>query len=126
MTDAELVAQALGGSEGSFATLVQRHYEGCLRYARHLLGNRSDAEEIVQDTFVRAYRSLGRYEERQVFRAWLFRILVNRCRSAAGRRRGERERFVADEVALERAGVAGDEARVDLERGLARALDGLD
>lgn len=48
-----------------------------------MLGNRPDAEDAVQETFLRAYRSLGSYREHGRFRGWLFRILVNRCRSAA-------------------------------------------
>jgi RNA polymerase sigma-70 factor (ECF subfamily) len=74
---------AAGGDGAAFETLVHRHYGDCLRYAMRLLGARHDAEEVVQDTFVRAHRSLPRYENRDRFRAWLFRILVNRCRSAA-------------------------------------------
>jgi len=67
--------------------LVDRHSPRLGRYALHLLGNRADAEEAVQEALVRAFRSLARYEEREQFGAWLLRILVNRCRTLASRRR---------------------------------------
>lgn len=86
MDDAELVAQARTGDAGAFEELIARHHAACLRYAAHLLGDRTEAEDVVQDTWIRAYRGLGRYQERQQFRSWLFRILVNRCRTRSGRR----------------------------------------
>ncbi len=59
------------------------------------VGNREDAEEVVQDTWVRAHRALARYEERERFGAWLMRILVNQARTVAKRSR-RRERFFPD------------------------------
>ncbi len=87
--DAELVRRSRDGAPAAFEALVDRHYPDCLRYAFRMLGDRAEAEEAVQDAFVRAHRSLWRYREREQFRAWLMRILVNRCRSraAAARRR---------------------------------------
>lgn len=126
MTDAELVARARAGQEASFAVLMERYHAACLRFARHLLGDRLEAEDVVQETFVRAYRSLGRYEERDTFRAWLYRILVNRCRSAGRRLRETRSRVVEDAGAGERVAVAGEQAVHDVHRRLGRALAGLD
>lgn len=99
VTDGELVERVLGGDPDAFNALVDRHYLPCLRFADRLIGNSADAEEAVQDTFVRAYRALGRYRDRQRLRSWLFRILVNRCRTQA--RRAER-RFRLDHAAGER------------------------
>ena len=80
--------------------LVDRYRDRYARYALHMLGNREDAQEALQDAFMRAYRSLARCEDPERFAAWLFRILVNRCRTL-GARRGRRARtFVADELAL--------------------------
>jgi len=56
----------------------------------------------------------------------LFQILVHRCRSVGARRTRQRERFVSDHQAVERAGVSGDEGLQDAQRTLAAALDGLD
>jgi RNA polymerase sigma-70 factor, ECF subfamily len=100
VTDAAIVKRVVSGDVEAYAILVDRYYDRCARFAQHMLGDREDAEEAVQDAFVRAYRSLGRYEDRQRFGAWLLHILVNRCRSA-GARRGRRERtFVRTEIAL--------------------------
>src|SRR5262249_42244805 len=114
------------GEESARAELVARHHASCLRFARHLLGDETDAEDAVQDTFVRAFAGLARYQERDAFRGWLFQILVHRCRSAATSRARRRERFVNDELAVERAAVRGDEGLQDAQRTLAVALHGLD
>lgn len=86
-TDAMLVAKVLQGDQGAFTLLVDRHYPRCLRYAVRMLGDREEAEEAVQDTFLRAYGALGRYRDEERFAGWVFQILVNRVRTYAGRRR---------------------------------------
>lgn len=122
-TDAALVQRVLEGDVESFAMLVDRHHERCLRIALRLLGNSEDAEETVQDTFVRAYRALGRYEEREQFAPWLTRILVNRCRTAMSRRVRHVKTFVNDEQAMAAAatrdGADGGMWRAEVERALA-------
>lgn len=85
VTDAALVRQVLAGRTEAFAQLVDRHHARCLRVATHLLADADEAEDVVQDAFVRAYRHLGGYHERDRFGAWLTRILVNRCRTHAAR-----------------------------------------
>ena len=82
-----LIHAARSGDVRAFATLVETYYARCLRFALHMLANRDDAEEAVQDTFIRVHRALPRYEEREAFEPWLFRILANRCRTAGGRAR---------------------------------------
>ncbi|MGH7710661.1 MAG: RNA polymerase sigma factor, partial [Gemmatimonadaceae bacterium] len=81
----ETLRAARNGDQVAFAVLVRTYYPRCLRFAQHLLSNKEDAEECVQDTFVRVHRALHRYEERERFDAWLFRILANRCRTARRR-----------------------------------------
>src|SRR5712672_3288753 len=99
-SDAALVTRVLHGDVNAYGALVSRYRDKYARYAVHMLGNREDAEEALQDAFVRAYRSLARCEDPERFGAWLFRILVNRCRTL-GARRGQRARtFVVDDVAL--------------------------
>lgn len=85
VSDALIVRRVLDGDIEAFAILVARYSDRCARCAARIVGNREDAEEAVQDAFVRAYEALGDYRERDRFRAWLFRILVNQCRSVVAR-----------------------------------------
>src|SRR4029453_9608055 len=80
-TDAVLVQRALAGDQAAYAELMARHRRRLERYAWFLLGNREDAEEALQDTFLRAFRGLDRCQEPSRVGTWMFRILVNRCRS---------------------------------------------
>jgi RNA polymerase sigma-70 factor (ECF subfamily) len=126
MTDADLVARTLAGERESFDELVDRHFADCLRFARHMLGTAHDAEDVVQESFVRAYRALARYDERQTFRAWLFRILINRCRSSAAARGRRDERIVLDERAVQDAASNRSTTQMDDALSLAAALATLD
>lgn len=85
-SDSAIVRRVLAGDTEAFGALAAAYHQRCLRLAVHLLGTREDAEDAVQETFLRAYRYLARYEERERFAAWLFRILVNQCRTAIAKR----------------------------------------
>jgi RNA polymerase sigma-70 factor (ECF subfamily) len=122
-SDDALAARALAGEAAAFERLVDRHYADCLRYATRMLGDVADAEEVVQDVFVRAFRSLPRYDRRDRFRGWLLRILVNRCRSAGARRARRRELAARYGVLREERPVQpGAEDGLGLREELARAL----
>ena len=75
--DAAVVAQAVAGDREAFRALVERHSPSIFRLAFRMTGNEHDAEEVVQETFLRAYRNLGRFEERANFGTWLYRIAIN-------------------------------------------------
>jgi RNA polymerase sigma-70 factor (ECF subfamily) len=124
-SDAALVRRVLEGDAEAYAGLVVR-YQGRLgRYAVHLLGNRADAEDAVQETLVRAYRGLERCAAPERFGAWVFQILVNRCRTIGGQR-SRRERVVApNEAALADADVAHPADRQALGEAIRWALDRL-
>jgi RNA polymerase sigma-70 factor, ECF subfamily len=81
---------------------VERYHPRALRFARGLLRDVDEAEDVVQDAFIRVYRALPRYEERQRFDAWLFRILGNCCRSANASQHRRDAMDVDDEGVLER------------------------
>jgi RNA polymerase sigma-70 factor, ECF subfamily len=120
--DSLLVTRAQAGDAAAFDALVDRHYGDCLRYAVRMLGERADAEEAVQDTFVRAFRSIRRYDNRGQLRGWLLRILVNRCRSVIARR-ARRARLLLERPNVPEADAtteSPDSLREEVERGLAR------
>jgi RNA polymerase sigma-70 factor (ECF subfamily) len=102
MTDHALIQQILAGDAEAYSQLVDRHYDRCARIAVRILGNREDAEEALQDAFLRAFKALGDYEDRERFPAWLTRIVVNQCRSLLARTRRREAVFLdVDPVSLD-------------------------
>ena len=81
-TDTELLARLRDGDEGAFVTLVTRYQQPMLRLARTYVPSRAVAEEAVQDTWMGVVKGIERFEGRAAFKTWLFRILINRARSA--------------------------------------------
>jgi RNA polymerase sigma-70 factor (ECF subfamily) len=81
MTDetdsATLVDRAQAGDRGAFAELVRRHQRRAYRTAFHVVGHHGDADDCVQEAFVRAFRGLGNFDRRADFSTWLHRIVVN-------------------------------------------------
>ena len=123
-SDATLVERTRAGDLEAFALLVARYQGRFLRYARHMLGTIEDAEEAVQDAFVRAHRGLHRADPDR-FPAWAYRILVNRCRTAFRRRERRRRIFTGWEHASERAMAASPAGSVGWREELDRALAAL-
>ena len=72
-----LIRQVQAGDRDAFRVLVERHSQAIFRTAFRITGNESDAEEIVQETFLRAYKSIGRFESRSTVSTWLTRIAIN-------------------------------------------------
>ena len=106
MPDAELVVRARAGDPGALRDLVERYYDACWRYAYRMLGDRADAEDAAQETFLRAIAALATYQERAQFREWLFTILVNQCRNALVARSRRERRFVSsDESSVQEPGM---------------------
>ena len=75
--DLGLVARARTGDTDAFRVLVERHSRALFRLAYRMTGNQQDAEDVVQDSFLRAYKQLARFDERASFGTWLYRIAVN-------------------------------------------------
>lgn len=96
--DADLVGRVRAGDTDAYAVLVRRHARAAMRAAT-LLGAGSDAEDVVQEALVKAYRSLGSFRADRPFRPWLLRIVANEARNAhrsAVRRTGREERQARD------------------------------
>lgn len=79
MSDDELVQQALRGDGDAAEGLVRRYYASILRYCRNCCGSREKAEDLAQETFLRLFRALPKYEGRNRFRAFLYTIADRLC-----------------------------------------------
>ena len=77
LNDLGLVTKARTGDTDAFRVLVERHSRALFRLAYRMTGNQQDAEDVVQDSFLRAYKQLARFDERASFGTWLYRIAVN-------------------------------------------------
>lgn len=77
-SDAVLVARIRAGDTGAYDTLVRRHLRGAYTVARRLLGNKEDAEDLVQDAFIQALDRLDSFDASRPFAPWFYRILTNR------------------------------------------------
>jgi RNA polymerase sigma-70 factor (ECF subfamily) len=113
LDDATAVAEARGGNEDAFRVLVDRHSRHIYRLAYRMTGKPEDAEDVVQETFVRAYRQLGRFEARSNFGTWLYRIGFN-CAIDYMRARPKREAAEAHEVLDQRPQEANTPSMDDL------------
>ncbi len=76
-SDAAVVARVRAGDGEAFRALVDRHARSVFRLACRMIGNEQDADDVVQETFLRAYRQIDRFESRANFGTWLYRIAVN-------------------------------------------------
>jgi RNA polymerase sigma-70 factor (ECF subfamily) len=90
--DETLVAHAARGNREAFDELVRRYQPRMFQLVRILTSGDAEAEDLVQDTFVRAYRAVGRFRGDSTFRTWLHRIAVNVVRTHAARRKNRGER----------------------------------
>jgi RNA polymerase sigma-70 factor, ECF subfamily len=127
--DRRLVESYQAGDSEAFSELVRAHGPSLLGHAIRKLGDRAAAEDAVQETFVRAYRALPRFDGDYRLGSWLHRILSNVCADEGNRRRREAEkfdRFAADPFAVETAPGVEDELGLDLDDvDLASALASL-
>lgn len=95
-SDNEIIQRVLDGDRQAYAELVDRHKGKAMTLAVRMLKNRHDAEEALQDAFVRAFRALPGFERKSSFSTWFYRIVFNVCSSALSRR-GDSRMFSLDE-----------------------------
>lgn len=94
-SDAALVTRAREGDQDAFGVLVERHSTRLFQLAFRMTGNEQDAEDTVQETFLRAYKQLGRFESRAGFGTWLHRIAANCSLDLLRKRKRQDEPFDA-------------------------------
>jgi RNA polymerase sigma-70 factor, ECF subfamily len=132
-TDRDIIDQVRAGNTRRYAVLVDRNKDKALTLALRLVGNRHEAEELVQDAFLRAFKSLDQFRGEAKFGTWLYRILYNLCMTKVTRRRGTFEQLdVDDEKGLDNTLVDNDEPSIherledeELEEMISSEIDGL-
>jgi len=106
-TDAQLIADCRSGDVEAFGRIYSRYEQAIYRHAFYLLGQREDADDVKQETFIRAYRSVASFRNDYNIRSWLYKICSNLCCDLLRRRRSQPqipmqsediERFVAGEA----------------------------
>jgi RNA polymerase sigma-70 factor, ECF subfamily len=137
-TDRELVEQAKaeraqGSNAQAFGTLVRRYQRRIFRLAFHLVRTGAEAEDVTQETFVRAYQAIDRFDGRSEPFTWLYRIAVNLSLNTIRARKATRDSTPSDDSRIEallletRPSQGGDPATAAQQRQLAAALcDGID
>jgi RNA polymerase sigma factor CnrH len=106
LPDASLALAARQGDEGAFAVIMRRHKLWLYRFVRRYVGDRDDAYDVVQESFVAAWSALSRYDPERPFEAWLRRIALNKCRDRA--RRNAVRRAALSILGLTQTGIAGE------------------
>jgi RNA polymerase sigma-70 factor, ECF subfamily len=113
--DIELLRRAEDGDSAAFHALVDRHASRLFRLAVSLVGNAADAEDVLQETFVGAFRGLKSFEGRASVKTWLTRILVNQAARWRRGRRGRAGEQMPDSVA---APAGSPESAIDVQAAL--------
>jgi len=91
-SDAIAVERTLAGDRDAYRVLVERHSHNVFRLAYRMTGNRHDAEEVVQEAFLRGYQKLGQFAARSNFGTWVYRIAANYAIDRMRQRRKEESR----------------------------------
>lgn len=119
-SDEDLLARAAAGDQSAFTALVRRHEDRVFGIAMRITGDRADALDATQDTFVSVFRQAGTFRAEAAFTTWLYRVAVNACRDLLRRRRRAPEPI--EEVPERPRPGIGTEDVVGLRLELARAL----
>lgn len=130
VTDEELVSRSMGGDPESFNQLIKRWERPIYALAYRTIGREDDARDVVQETFLRAFRGLSGFKGQAKFSSWLYRITLNLCRDWMRRQR--RAPVIATPDGVDLVELAGESANVetadaavarkDLSRMVARAM----
>jgi len=133
LSDRELVDRARSGDPDAFGQIVRRYQRRIHRLAMHLVRNDAEAEDVAQETFIRAYRALGRFDGRSEPYTWLYRIAVNLSLNALRARKSRRTTSPSEDpriaaLVLDRESpldIPADAAQRQLYTALAQGIDEL-
>lgn len=128
-SDIELVERVRAGDDDAFRILVERHSRAIFRSSYRITGNAADADDVVQETFLRAYRALASFDSRATLTTWLHRIAINCSLDLIDSRKRREGRIDAGE---DLAAIASSEASPDrvvlgseMQRAIAEAMAAL-
>jgi RNA polymerase sigma-70 factor, ECF subfamily len=116
MDDRAAIENCLKGEKDAFRFLVESYQKQAVAHAVAILGNREDALDAVQESFIDAYRSLNRFDRTRRFYPWFYVLLRHRCYKMFARKR-ETESIAETEILAPQSGLPGEE-RIALERAL--------
>ena len=132
-SDRELLERAKSGDAEAFGLLVRRHQKRIFRLAAHLTRSSAEAEDVTQETFVRAYQAVDRFDGRSEPFTWLYRIAVNLSLNHIRARKTRQPTSIDDDPRIEallaetRPSLGRDPARTTDEKRIAEALlEGID
>ncbi|MFD0763400.1 RNA polymerase sigma factor [Mucilaginibacter lutimaris] len=97
LTDIELIEQTLNGNQSAYADLVKRHQRFVFTLALRFAKGREDAEEIAQDCFIKAYKSLSSFQQQSKFSTWLYSIVYTTAMTFLRKKRLDTHSIDADE-----------------------------
>jgi RNA polymerase sigma-70 factor (ECF subfamily) len=114
--DGAAIGAVLAGDRDAYGELVKRHSRMLFRLAYRMTGNEADADDVVQEAFLRAYQKLATFESRADFGTWIYRIAVHCALDRLAKRRTEETRRVSEETNPEQEAVQVRDSRPDPER----------
>lgn len=124
--DAELVRRAGGGDSAACAALVDRHLNRLLALAVRMLGNRADAEDVAQETFLRVWQRAANWRANEAqFSTWLYRVALNLCHDRLRQRRPQVDVDEVPDLAAEDMSAERESQRGNVAAAVAAALMGL-
>ena len=128
-TDRDLVDRARSGDSAAFSELVRRHQQRIHRLAVHMLRDRAEAEDVTQETFIRAYKALARFDGRSEPYTWFYRITINLSLNRIRSRKSSRTTHDTDDprldgVLVDKRPESGDPGGAAQRRQLYEALAG--
>jgi RNA polymerase sigma factor (sigma-70 family) len=100
MKEEEIIEQIKNGHKELYELLMRKYNQKLYRIARAIVKDDSDAEDILQDTYLKAYEKLGQFENRSQFSTWLIRILINNANSTLNKRKRFDKSAAAEDVYL--------------------------
>jgi RNA polymerase sigma-70 factor (ECF subfamily) len=115
-TERATIQAVLAGDKDAYGALVVRHSRMLFRLAYRMTGNEADADDVVQEAFLRGYQKLAGFESRSDFGTWIYRIAVHCALDRMQKRRAEMARRVGEEVDPEQDSVQVTDSSPDPER----------